>query len=140
VKRSRAFLYVLAVLLLGILIGGFGVHLYYAKKFPPGRSKSGRRGPFNLARLEEALKLTPEQRQRIEEILRESRREADQMREEFSPRVREHLERKRQSIMEVLTPEQRQKFDEIWSRHRSHAERFFLKRRPSDSRSPPSGP
>ncbi|MFQ5745004.1 MAG: hypothetical protein ACE5HV_15665 [Acidobacteriota bacterium] len=139
-KRSSAFLYVLAVFLLGVLIGAFGLHLYYSAQFSRSRTKSGFGRLFNPARLERVLNLTPDQRSRIEEILKESRREAGRMREELSPRVREHLERKRQSIMEVLTPEQREKFDEMWRRHRPDAERFFLRRKRRDSGSPPSKP
>jgi len=132
VKRSLALVSVAGLFLLGILIGALGMHLYYATKFPgpPGFGPRGHRpgGPFMGERLERELGLSVEQKQRIDEIIRESRVEGEALREEMFPRVHAQMERTRERIMEVLTPEQREKFEELRHRHRGRADRFFLGR------------
>jgi len=131
-KRSLALVYVFGVLLLGIVIGAMGMHLFYAQRFPgpPGRHGlgSGMHTPAFAERLERHLDLTPEQLTRIEEIVRESHAEGRSLHEELLPRVRSQMDETRRRIREVLTPEQQEKFDELDRRHRRRAERFFLGR------------
>ncbi len=78
------------------------------------------------ARLERHLDLTEKQRRLIDEIVAESRSEANALHDEMLPRVREHMRRTHDRILEVLTPEQRERFEELSSRHHRRAERFFL--------------
>jgi len=131
-KRTIAFTCVVGLFLLGILVGALGMHLYYAQKFPPPGSRGGgpreMAGSFHIERLERRLGLTPDQKRRIDDILVDSRAEADAMRRELGPRVRAHAESVRERIREVLTPEQRDRFDQMRRRERRHADRFFLGR------------
>ena len=130
-KRSLAFVYVVGLFLLGILIGGMAIHLHYARQFPPlgmhgpGRGPGGSMRSFS-GRLERLLDLTDEQKRLIDEIVAQSRTQAEAFHEEMLPRVREHMQRTHESILEVLTPEQRERFEELRSRHHGRAERFFL--------------
>ena len=131
-KRSLALVNVFGVLLLGIVIGAMGMHLFYAQRFPgpPGRHGpgGGMHRPAFAERLERQLDLTPEQQSRIEEIVRESRLRGRELHEELLPRVRSQMDETRRRIREVLTLEQQVKFDELDQRHRRRAERFFLGR------------
>jgi Spy/CpxP family protein refolding chaperone len=141
-KRSIAFLYVAGLFLLGILIGALATHLWYAQRpshrpfgprggmRPPAhemrRGPGHRPGPFFLERIGRQLDLSPEQEQRIAEIIEESHREAGALHEEILPRVEAQLEQTRQRILEVLTPEQRERFEEFHRRHRRVLERGVL--------------
>ena len=130
-KRSLAFVYVVGLFLLGIVIGGMAMHLHYASRFPPpGSHGPGMRHgePMHSfsGRLERQLDLTAEQKRQIDEIVALSRTEGSALHEEMLPRVREHMRRTHDRILEVLTPEQRERFEELSSRHRRRAERFFL--------------
>ena len=132
-KRHLALVYVAGLFLLGVLVGALAMQLYHSVNAPDPRRLPGR-GPAHRPDfadlLERRLDLTPDQVQRIDVILAESRAEAEAFHEEMLPRVREQMERTRERISEVLTPEQRERFEELHRRHRGRAERFFLGRRP----------
>ena len=125
-KRSLALISVAGLFLLGIVIGAMGMHLYDAQHSYPGPPRDGARHESRLNRLDQLLDLTPEQKTRIDEIRKESRVEAEALHEAMLPQVREHMERTRQRIEEVLTPEQREKFNELAQQHRARFERFVL--------------
>jgi Spy/CpxP family protein refolding chaperone len=126
VKRASALFAVLAVLVLGVIVGIMGTHLFYAQKFRRAGSFSGMASDFFSDRLERELGLTPEQRRAIDEIMEESRLEGHALREEMRPRVTEMMRRTSERIGEVLTPEQRERFAELQEQHRGRAERFLL--------------
>jgi hypothetical protein len=126
VKRAGAFVYVFGLFLLGVLIGGLGMHLYYAVKHPgppAGRSWGGQ-GFVRL--LNDELELTDAQHDRILEIVGAGHARFDAMRAELGPRIREHVESMHAEIREELTVEQQPAFDTLLERHQRHAERFFM--------------
>jgi Spy/CpxP family protein refolding chaperone len=135
-KRPVALLSIACVFLVGILTGALVTHLLYVRSFPqpgerprferPGMRGGPGGGPRFVERLQNQLGLTPEQRSEIDEILRQSRIESDEIHEEMLPRIRAQLDRTRQRIFEVLTPEQREEFERLRKEHRGRAEQFFL--------------
>ena len=124
-KRWQALIALTGLFLLGIVAGGLGAHLYYARALdrPPGPPPffGGRMGPH----LERRLDLTPEQGEQLRQVLEESRREAEAMRHEMAPRMRQVMERAEQRLQEILTAEQRQRFAELRRNHRRRSDRFF---------------
>jgi len=72
-------------------------------------SPVGSRGEF-LRRVEGELDLTTEQRERIDQILKESQ---ERTRKFIAPRIREETQRAREEFREVLTHEQQVRFDEL---------------------------
>lgn len=125
-KRVAAVSAVLAVLILGVLVGVLGTHLFYAQKFRQPGSFSAVAGRFFAERLDRELALTEEQRQRIATILAQTRREAGALREELRPRIGALMDGAAERISEVLTPEQRERFRQLRARHRGRSEHFFL--------------
>lgn len=125
-KRSLALVSVVGLFLLGTVVGALGMHLYDARHPFAGPPRDGARQEFHAERLGQLLDLTPEQKARIDEIRREGRAEGEALHREMLPKVREHMERTRRLIEEVLTPEQREKFDELAEQHRARFERFVL--------------
>jgi len=86
------------------------------KEAPADRGTSGQqRGEKLVERLTEGLNLTPEQRSRVEMVLKSSRQEIQEIREKSKPeeagkKIQSLL---RQKIMGVLTEEQRRKYIEM---------------------------
>lgn len=141
-KRSIAIVYVAGLFLLGIVIGALGMHLVNMHAFdrplggPPVRDMSGSGGSSSRGvrfdMVAEQLELTGEQRETVQEILADSRRQAEGMHEEMLPKVRELVDRTRERIDEVLTQEQRERLAGMEARHRGGLERLLLGHRPGD--------
>lgn len=124
-KRWQALLALAGLFVVGVVSGGLGAHLYYARALerPPGPPPFFA-GPHGWL-LDRELDLTAEQRRQLREILADSRREAEALRRDLAPRLREVMERGDERIRELLTPEQRERFDELRRHHRRRSERFF---------------
>jgi Spy/CpxP family protein refolding chaperone len=76
--------------------------------------------------LRRELHLSREQVAQIRAILDDGHAESERIRGELAPRIREHMERIHDRIMDVLTAEQRERFDELHERHRRRADAFLL--------------
>jgi hypothetical protein len=96
----------------------------------PGQplSAGGMRLDF-LRRAGRELNLTPEQRERLDKIIKESQ---ERTRKVTSPFLREELQRTRTEFREVLTPEQRPRFDELLKHQQQQQQQ-----RTRDQRHPP---
>ena len=117
-KRWIAVLLVFVLFVVGVAVGALGMHLFDASALHRA-ARGVAPDPRGFAgRLERALDLSVEQRERIDEILMNSHIEADALHQELLPRVREHMDRTREKIRVVLTPEQQAAFDELEQRHR----------------------
>jgi len=66
-----------------------------------------------LERLDREVNLTTEQRERIEQIVREGQERNRQFWERVSPELRKEIAEARRQIQAVLRPEQRARFDEL---------------------------
>jgi|GEM_PF-670447 len=75
--------------------------------------------PQYLGALQRQMNLTPDQVQRIREIMMRSQRETARAREEFRLRSRSIIERADQAIMEILTDEQKTQFEEFRKKRRT---------------------
>jgi Spy/CpxP family protein refolding chaperone len=124
-KRWQALVALAALFVLGVVSGALGAHLYYARSLerPPGPP------PFLAPpmghRLERQLQLSLEQRQELRRVLAESRHEAEALRRDLAPRLREMRQRTDERIRELLTPEQRERFERLQHRLRHRSDRFF---------------
>jgi len=89
----------------------------------PPYSAGGIRLEF-LRRAQRELVLNPEQRERIERILKESQERTREIMEPVSEDLREEVEKTKQEFLAVLSPEQRRRFDELVKKqHRPHDQR-----------------
>lgn len=64
-----------------------------------------------LRRAQRELDLTPQQRERIDKLLKEGQERSRKLMEPVTPQLREELGRIKQEFLQVLTPEQRERFD-----------------------------
>ena len=71
-----------------------------------------RRMDFVLS-VQRELDLSPEQRDRIEQIVREGQEHTREIMEQVSPQLRRETREVREQIRAVLTPEQRKRFEEL---------------------------
>ena len=126
--RGTALLSVAALFFSGIAIGALGMFVYVDSR-PVERPHGPFPGPpprFAMEMMADALDLTPEQREQIEEIHHDSRRTAEEIRLEMKPRLEAHIEQTRERMMAILTPEQRERFEEMRSEFGGRMDRFFL--------------
>ena len=66
-----------------------------------------------LRRAQRELDLTPEQRERVDKILKESQERTRVIMEPVSPQIRAEMQRTKEEFQSVLTPEQKKRFDEL---------------------------
>jgi hypothetical protein len=97
-------------------------------------SASGMRLDF-LRRAERELELTPEQRERVDKIIKESQ---ERTRKVMAPYVREELQRTKAEFREALTPEQRPRFDQLLKQQQEQQQRAREQRRPPPSAERPA--
>jgi Spy/CpxP family protein refolding chaperone len=136
-KRSVALLSVVAVLIVGVAIGIVGTHRFYAQKFRRPDGPPGLMGRSFVDRLEGHLDLTADQRRQIDEILERSHEEAEMLRHEMQPRLRQLFESTGAEIEAILTPEQQEKFRQLRESQRGRMDRFLG---PRGGRHPPGRP
>ena len=93
--------------------------------------------------LERQLRLTPEQRERVDKIMTEGQERVRELRARIDPEMRKELQQAREQIRSVLTPEQREQFEQMMKRSPRRGERGEQPGQPDrrfhDSRNPPLG-
>lgn len=120
-RRPVALLAVAALFLAGVAVGVLGSHLYESSQRRDRRPEAlWFMGRPAFERLAEDLELSEPQLRRIEEILRQSRREGEELRQEIRPRIRELAASTHDQVMEVFTPEQQEAFERLPRHRRRH--------------------
>lgn len=66
-----------------------------------------------LRRMQRELDLTPDQRERVDHILKESQERTKKLMEPLAPELREEMQRAKEEFRNALTPQQRARFDEL---------------------------
>ena len=149
-SRFVALAAAIALVLSGMMIGAFGTYLLLHRHGdmpmgppmgrpgpppfgPPG--PGGERLPFTRE-MDMQLELSAEQRDKIHDILEDSRKEAEALRRELRPKLDAHLDAVRKRIADVLTPDQRKTFDALVKDDKRRADKLFLDGPPP----PPMGP
>lgn len=112
-NRPTALGAVFAVFLVGVLGGVAGARFFYAQELEAKAERVPFLAPHYIGHLDRGLDLGPEQKEQIDQILREAHQEAEALRREVRPRIHQLMEEARESIKAVLTPEQLQRFEEL---------------------------
>ena len=92
-----------------------------------------------LRRMERELDLTPEQREPIDQILKQGQERMKKLQETVEPRRREEFKKTIEDFRTVLTPDQRKRFDELVKQQQQRA-REQRKAAPPKERPPQSSP
>jgi Spy/CpxP family protein refolding chaperone len=96
----------------------------------PSLPPFGIQRPEFLRRLDKQLDLTPDQRAKIEDIIKSSHDRTQLLWQQVAPQMNEELKRVREEIRLALTPEQRKRWAELNKRRKPEAA-------PSQPPSPP---
>ena len=112
-NRARAVAVLIAVLVVGCLIGMVGHSLW------EWREGLGRK-PEVEARFAQTLQLSPEQQEQLEAILEESRRQIDATRAEMGRKFDEVRAATNAKIAAILSDEQKKKFEQLLKEADSH--------------------
>jgi Spy/CpxP family protein refolding chaperone len=114
--RPRALAVLISVFLLGCILGAIGANLWSKKNLA-----SPRAGMTNALsghgqeqqRLQEILKLTPDQEARFREIMAESRMQLEGLRAEQAPKIEAIRGETNRKLESILNEEQRKKFKDF---------------------------
>jgi len=116
--RPRALAVLIAVFLLGCILGSAGSYMYLRNRpdqpFVRGM-QGGRPGPergqgTGRQGFSDMLQLTPEQEGQFREIMAESRKQLDALRMEQGPKIEAIRTETNRKLMSVLNEEQKRKF------------------------------
>ena len=108
----RAILYLIAIFVLGVVVGLLGERLIERRWGREHESWKERRAKV-VDRFSRELNLTPEQRDQLARILDETGQRYQTLHEQVRNQYNEIRQSGRQRIREILTPEQRTRFEEI---------------------------
>ena len=117
-KRTnrKAVVLVLAVFVLGILLGALATYMAGGRVWA-GREGHGLRGRARLMeQLTQDLALTAEQQKQLDAILAETRQKYEVLYEPVRAQADLVRQQGRENIRTILTPEQRPKFEEVLRR------------------------
>lgn len=128
-RRTAATISVLALFLMGMVIGAFGMHLFERHRLPwhgpvhgmgmgMGRSGPPHFPPHFMEGIEEQLELTPEQSDQMHRIIAHGRLQAETLRHDVAPQVHAQMQETHRQIMEILTPDQRRHLEQLMPRRR----------------------
>jgi len=113
--KLGAVLALVAAFVLGAVAGAYGMRGQMLRGFtqrmagPPGRARM----EFRIEAMSRTLGLTPEQRQKIDQIMTAHEEERRQLMERCAPDGQSLREKVDAEIRAVLTPEQQKKFDAL---------------------------
>jgi Spy/CpxP family protein refolding chaperone len=125
--------------LTGALVLRYSARFDYVRPQRPGffgsrsaefGSPGGMRLEF-LRRMQRDLDLTPEQRERIDKVLKQSQERTRKVMEPVVPQLHQELQRAKTEFREVLTPGQQDRFDELLK-----LQQRFREHRPSSRQEP----
>ncbi len=133
-KRSSALAGVVALFLVGVVVGALGAEL--VRRHHPWGVAAGPHGQgarplghlgmghrMMAAELTRRLDLTPDQQRQLDPILAETHREAQAIWQEVRPRVLAVIEQGENRIAQILTPRQREEFEAIRRERAEHLQR-----------------
>jgi len=144
VNNWKVILATMAIFATGVITGGLLVRnsdRMIVRRLQPQMAvtRPGATFPSNtrlefLRRAERDLRLTPEQRERTEKILREGQERIKALMEPVSGEIRDELARTREEFQQVLTSDQSAKFDELLKQQQHSRETRHLGPKDRESR------
>jgi hypothetical protein len=109
-SRTKALLVILVVFIMGFAAGALSLNLYRTA-WRGGGGFWGREGA--LRKFDQRLNLAPEQHGRVEEILRETFDQYDEIKNDIGPRYEAVRQQSRERIRAVLNPEQIAEYEKM---------------------------
>jgi Spy/CpxP family protein refolding chaperone len=119
-NRTRALAAIVAVLLIGCILGVAGYHFFQRGSHERTAFTSADRISGHTGRLADQLQLTREQEKQLNVILEDSKRQIETGRKELDSKLQEIRSKTNERITAILNDGQRQKFQTILSTAGSH--------------------
>ena len=143
VNAWKPILAALVIFAAGVVTGGLTVQIRQPRPAPnPAGNAPARKVPVMpreaqvrelSRRMQAELDLAPEQRDRIEALVRDSQERMKAVRDEVGKKIGEEFREMRLKIRSELTPDQRKKFAEIMKQLDERDKRTDLNARPAQS-------
>jgi Spy/CpxP family protein refolding chaperone len=119
-NRARALAAIIAVLLIGCLLGMAGYH-FWGRGLPKHSAISNtQQAQGHAGRLADRLQLTKEQKAQLNTILADSRRQIDAGRKELESKMQTIRAQTNEKIAAILNDEQRKNFQQFPGEAKSH--------------------
>ncbi len=127
-SKTSATLLLILTFLLGAVAGAVGYYLLATHMMVPGPRSAGRSSPHDIAEeLATGLSLNAEQKEKLKEIIQQSRERYRALSAQFRPQYENLRNETRQQIRQILTEEQKARFEkhvqEIDQRHKNREHR-----------------
>ena len=119
-NRTRAFAVIVAVLLIGSVLGIAGYHIYERRSQRNPTSITMGHVPGHTGRLADQLQLTKQQEQQLNLILEESRQQIEFGRRELDSQLQAIRIKTNERIASILNEEQRKSFQQLLGETESH--------------------
>jgi Spy/CpxP family protein refolding chaperone len=119
-NRARALAAIIAVLLIGCLLGVAGYHLWGGGLQKHSAISDTQRAQGHAGRLADRLQLTKEQKAQLNAILADSRRQIDAGRKELESQMQTIRAQTNEKIAAILNDEQRKNFQQFLGEAKSH--------------------
>lgn len=140
--RTRAFLAVVTLFLLGVLIGVLATHAFYAWRLGRPGGMADLAFTVLAADVRRSLDLDQSQEAELGAILADARVEMTEVREEVLRRIQESRVESFTRLWKILRPEQRVELEALWARQSERLGRLTGQPVPTDPPrpAPPSDP
>jgi hypothetical protein len=115
-NKSKLFIGVSLIFLLGVSLGAFGTRIYTKHKITKFLGADEPPAPRILRRLSERLDLSDSQKTEFEKILHQSRTKWTAFRQKYQPEFQSLFDETIGQLKEVLNDEQKQKLDDHYNR------------------------
>lgn len=112
-SSRKAVLWVAAVFLLGLALGGVGGYALTQRGFAAPRRTSAEKRAHMVERLTSELHLTGAQQKRLDEILADLQAKYKAIHEQSVPQMNAARQQARDQVRSILTPEQKPQFEDF---------------------------
>jgi Spy/CpxP family protein refolding chaperone len=113
-SKTSATLMLVLTFGLGVVAGAVSNHLYETRFKPAGPRPGARSAPPDIAEeLGQGLNLNADQKNKLKEIIQQSRERYRTMSQQFRPQYDAVRDETRQQIRQILTEEQKARFEKI---------------------------
>ncbi len=106
-NKRKAQLLIISTFLLGVIVGASGQYLRQSL------TSQVTSAPSQLEELTQTVRLTPDQRSKVDQILTETRQQYQEVRTQVRPQFTAVRDASRQRIRALLTPEQQTLYDQL---------------------------
>ncbi|MBI1871541.1 MAG: hypothetical protein HYS07_10155 [Chlamydiae bacterium] len=126
-SRLKAMGGILIIFIIGVLVGGVGIHCLEKRILTQAFEGSGKLSTFLVNRISRRLDLDSIQKDKLAMIVQNSREKLKIIRVETMPRIQAIFHDAEQEILKLLTLDQQKKFEKLIQKRKTFIDRMMVK-------------